>query len=128
MKITGINNSGAKEGIIVFGRISSDLELLTKSKQYNYFYLHRLQFFIPSIFLDREIMSQKKYFDATDRRSREQNQQLKKHLLKILKYFKEKANVKYIFAASYNFFEHQEWANAGKELGIELIIYYKEES
>ena len=59
MKITGINNSGAKEGIIVFGRISSDLELLTKSKQYNYFYLHRLQFFIPSIFLDREIMSQK---------------------------------------------------------------------
>ena len=64
MKITGINNSGAKEGIIVFGRISSDLELLTKSKKYNYFYLHRLQFFIPSIFLDREIMSQKKYFDA----------------------------------------------------------------
>ena len=126
MKITGINNSGAKEGIIVFGRISSDLELLTKSKKYNYFYLHRLQFFIPSIFLDREIMSQKKYFDATDRKSQEQKQQLEKHLLKLLKYFKEKANVKYIFAASYNFFEHQEWANAGKELGIELIIYYKE--
>jgi len=126
MKFTGIIHSKDNESIIVFGRISSDLELLTNSKKFNYFYLKKLQFFIPSIFLDRKIMSQKRYFDFDDIYYEEQKIILRKHLFEVLKFFKKYGNVKYIFAASYNFFEHQEWANAGKALGIELIIYYKE--
>ena len=89
MKFTGIIHSKDNESIIVFGKISSDLELLTNSKKFNYFYLKKLQFFIPSIFLDRKIMSQKRYFDFDDIYYEEQKIILRKHLFEVLKFFKK---------------------------------------
>ncbi len=125
-KVTGIIHSKNNDGILVFGRISSDMSLMTKNKKFNYFYLHRLQFFIPSLFLDKKLMSQRSYFKFKDQTSYNQKLKLRNNLLKILKFLKKHGNLKFILVSSYNYFEHQEWANAGKELGIELIVYYKE--
>jgi len=125
-KATLINHSKNNDSILVFGRVSSDMDLLIKNTNFNYYYLHRLQFFIPSIFLDKKLLSQRNYFNYQDNISNTQKTVLRKHLLKILRYFKKHGNLQYIFTASFNYFEHQEWANAGKELGIELIVYYKE--
>ena len=126
LKATGIIYSKNNDGILVFGRISSDMSLMTNNKKFNYFYLHRLQYFIPSLFLDKKLMSQRSYFKFKDQTSYDQKLKLRNNLLKILKFLKKHGNLKFILVSSYNYFEHQEWANAGKELGIELVVYYKE--
>jgi hypothetical protein len=124
---TKVHHDKKLNGIIVFNRVNSDMEHLTKVDKYNYFILNsKLQYGIASLFLDKEIMSQKEYFLTKNSKHISQKENFKNEIYKVLKHFKKLANIKYIFVANCNYFEHQEWANAGNVLKIKLIVYSKE--
>ena len=115
------------EGVLIFDRVNSDLPYLMNLNKFNYlFFESKLQYRIASLFLDKEIMSQKNYFSIQNKDYENQKADFRNEIFKILKHLKRIGKIKYIIVANCNYYEHQEWANAGKDLGIELIVYSKE--
>ena len=113
--------------ILVFQRVNSDMDHLTAIKEFNFINLtSKLQYTIASLFLDKKICSQKDYFVFTEEKYIKQKEKFKNEIYKVLKHLKRIANIKYMIVANSNYYEHQEWANAGKLLDIQLVVYSKE--
>jgi hypothetical protein len=126
------NNKDCKKSefnILVFEkpRFVSDIYMLNKYSEASSLILPiNLSVLLGKIFLPEEIRGQKKYHKKTSTANQKKKLQYRSFLRIILPRIFNKLNIKSIVVGNLDYWEHQEWSWACKDLEIPTIVLYRE--
>ncbi len=122
-------NNTDRPSILIFEkpRFINDVVQIDKYSDFNPIVLKmKISVILGKIFLPTEIRGQHKYHKFTSEINNSKKNKYRLFLSKILPLLFKELNIKAIVTGNMDYWEHQEWSWAAKDLGVPTVVLYRE--